>query len=164
MGRQSVFIDPHADRWFTSTHPALRRANTKTSASERHVVSRASQLAICITGLQRTWPEVGQNIERVLLRRTDRPYLFGVRPAGMWPDVKLRFDVVEDQRKPMVSFEELPFKFFPPRSGAGFVRELGDLAHCEEMIAGYEQRVDISFQLVMRVRLDLFWETLETHF
>lgn len=163
MGRQTAFIDPmgpHADQWFTSTHPALRRANGKPSTPERHVVSRASHLAICITGLQRVWPEVGQNIERALLRRTDRPYLFGVRPAGMWPDVKLRFDVVEDQRKPMVGFEEVPFKFFPRRSGVGFVRELSDLAHCEEMIAGYEQRVDISFQLVMRVRLDLFWETM----
>ena len=97
---KGVFIDPHADRWFTSTHPALtlRPANGNPSAPERHIVSRASRLAICITGLQRTYPEIGRNIERVLLHRTDRPYLFGVRPAGMWPDVKLRFDVVEDQR------------------------------------------------------------------
>ena len=159
---KGVFIDPHADRWFASTHPALtlRPANGNPSVPERHIVSRASRLAICITGLQRTYPEIGRNIERVLLHRTDRPYLFGVRPAGMWPDVKLRFDVVEDQREPLVRFEEIPFKFFPMRSGAGFVRELSDLAHCEEMIARYEQQVDRSFDLVMRVRLDLFWETM----
>ena len=115
---KGVFIDPHADRWFASTHPALtlRPAKGNPSVSERHIVSRASRLAICITGLQRTYPEIGRNIERVLLHRTDRPYLFGVRPAGMWPDVKLRFDVVEDQREPLVRFEEIPFKFFPMRS------------------------------------------------
>ena len=118
-------------------------------------------LAICMTGLERTYPEIAGNIDEAVLRMTPRPRLFGVRPTGHWPRVQqLHFEAIEDQRPPCWQPSRIPFgRYYPLRAVDGFIRELCDLDHCEQMISAYEQRTGSSFEAVARVRLDLFWET-----
>ncbi len=123
---------------------------TLSDASARVPATPSSyRLAICVTGLERRYSEISTNIEEAIFRMTQRPYLFGVKPDGLWPNVNLRFEAVEVQRPLCWPSSRLPFNYYPVSATPGFLREICDLDHCEQMIAAYEQRVlGSQFELV----------------
>lgn len=112
--------------------------------------------AVCITGLERSYAEISVNVKKTI-DVLPNPILFGVNPHNLWKDVDLVFDVLENQTT--CTIPRIPY-FFPSRMWKGVEFELCDLYHCEQMISNYELAQTIEFRTVMRLRLDLFWETI----
>lgn len=129
--------------------------------------------AICVTGLQRSFPEISGNIVSVmqlLNASAGGVHLFGVRPANdSWTTAKrlLQPMTIEMQRPCRPASAPTPWFFTCTRGGhtsrgghcaANFVQSLCDLKHCERMIRRHESRLHQRFALVTRLRLDVAFE------
>ena len=127
-------------------------------------------LAVCVTGLERSFKEIRSNIEQAVLSASgyDKVLLFGVRPSNDpwktalgWPFTAVatqRLCVGEEALPNASSF--YPFDYSGPsgRTVRHFVLELCDLEACEALIASHEQRRGVAFDAVARLRLDMAWE------
>ena len=93
-------------------------------------------------------------------------HIFGVRPEqDSWVQVyrMLRQTALISKttvEKQVFTNLTVPPGYYPQRSGRGFMIELWDCAHCADMIKAKEASIGWQFELVVRLRLDLFWEYL----
>jgi len=141
-----------------SVDPAPKRAATP---------SQPLRVATCLTGQQRQLDLIIDNVARVLrgLSAIGPHHVFAVQPIGdSWSAVRellRRTDLldssttIETQR---VHNTTAPKSFRPIRSGRGFMIEVGDCAHCFDMIEANEAQRGWQFNVVCRMRVDLSWE------
>ena len=134
--------------------------------------------AVCITGLERSFPEIALNIRAALTtlyttpptqQLADTVSFFGVRPANdSWSAVR--------ETLPPLAAESLqtPCGYHPPpwfsayaRTLAAkigfafsFVQSMCDMADCMQLIKEHEAnaRGGLKFETLARLRLDLAWE------
>ena len=127
-----------------SRSPSLTDVRAGTPAPSLAVVRAGSpepSFAVCITGLERSFPEIRHNIQGAVLRPVgySPPVLFGVRPAAdRWPtvlrawnlaDVEVQRMCVADAAIPNASsFYPFDYKSPPGSTVRLFVQELCDLA------------------------------------
>ncbi len=129
--------------------------------------------AVCLTGLERSFSEVGNNVREGLLHLLGSPrfIIFGVRPiADPWHQIRrlLPVDHIELQRPSCWSGADVnltrawmhcDMKSRGSDCLLGFLQMLCDLAHCERMIQAHEASEGWKFRAVVRLRPDCFWET-----
>jgi len=138
--------------------------------------------AVCVTGLERSFPEFSMNLraslETLLGARGADGRLkmplervadwFGVRPASdPWATVRVALPPLRTEAIQTSCNVPLPpwFSAYARSHSArhqfavSFVQSLCDLAVCEAMISREERRRHFDFFLVVRLRLDLAWET-----
>lgn len=132
---------------------------TRQTAGLRH--------GVCLTGLERSFSEVGSNIVTALYHLLATPSssvsLFGVRPANdSWIHVRaeLSFERLEVQAACEVG---VPAWYGCQAHGRGdcrhnFVQELCDLEACERMISSHERATGVAFDTITRLRADAYWE------
>jgi hypothetical protein len=131
------------------------------------------QHAVCLTGLERSFAEIGANVREGVFGMLGKEVtFFGVRPANStWASVHelLPMAVVEPQRgrcwsddmqAATVAWMHCDFRLRAGDCRLSFLQALCDLSHCEDLISDYErtQRGGKPFDAVMRLRADLFWE------
>ena len=131
--------------------------------------------AICLTGSERSFVEIGQNVREGTLRSlgTAAVTLFGVRPPHEdWTTIRRLLPMYEgihtlQQQQPCFTDAMLNLTKswlhcnFHGRTGdcrASALQELCDLARCDAMIRAIEDARGLSFDTVTRLRADLFWE------
>eukprot|EP00966_Prymnesium_polylepis_P227873 5273143-Prymnesium_polylepis.1 len=123
--------------------------------------------AVCLTGMERSFSEIGGNIREAVHHLLGTPaakvVIFGVRPVNdSWTHINswLSFQRVEPQIYCTVPVPRWYGCQAHGRSDCrhNFVQELCDLEVCERMIRRYERRHDRPFHTVMRLRPDVFWE------
>ena len=127
--------------------------------------------AVCLTGEERSFGEVGGSIQAALLTLSGTVHVFGVEPPGneSWSIIPqlLPMAATETQARCWTEQEaNLTYGWmhcdFKARKGdcrLSFLQALCDLAHCERMISAFEQRAGQSFTSILRLRADLYWET-----
>ena len=116
--------------------------------------------AVCVSGLERTFPEIGINIRTTIVQAFHRLHFFGVQPSHEpWEAVQQVFQFVRlvPQRELCATVPN-GSHFMPRGAVRGFVASLCDLQHCEEIISEHEERKQRLYATVARLRLDLFWE------
>ena len=131
---------------------------------------RRLRVAICLTGRERQLALIRSNVGSVLRSIFDfgseGAHVFAVQPVDdHWANVKqLLFErhlnsstTIERQRSQNLT---APAAFRPKSAGRGFVVEIGDCAHCQDMIDAYEAQHGVVFDVVARMRTDLSWEIL----
>jgi len=125
-------------------------------------------IAVCILGLQRSFGLIAGNTAQFLeqLKLMGTVHIFGVQPVNdKWPQVLgllkktalLENATIEPQ---MLVNLTPPARFTPQRSGRSFMIELWDCAHCFDMLNASEARFGRQYDVVARLRLDLYWELL----
>ena len=149
--------------------PSAARALLLTTS--RAQLSRRRRVAICLTGRERELARFQSNLLHVLRSIADLgpagAHVFAVQPAGDdWASVRHMLlqpggtfsdaTTIERQRAHNLS---APAAFRPKGSARGFMIEIGDCAHCQDMIDGYEKEHGLQFDVVVRMRADLTWET-----
>ena len=127
--------------------------------------------AVCITGLSRSFDEIGANVREgvMTLLWTPAVAFFGVRPPqDAWYQIQrlLPMHAIETQKRCWT--DEL-FNLTTPwmacdMRGRGdcrksFLQELCDLQHCDAMIRAAEAQAGRQFHVVVRLRPDTFWES-----
>ena len=168
-GNHSRHLGPHSHGG-GQRHKLLRTARVGETSELRH--------AVCVTGLEREYPEISRNIDRAifgLLNRTAAQTVtrvFGVRPPNdNWTHAMaaLRFEAVGLQSWSYCYPADmpLPFWFTCSRNGGtsrmgvctrSFMQVMCDLEQCERLIATHEAQVGQPFDFVTRIRLDVAWE------
>ena len=131
---------------------------------------RRLRVAICLTGRERQLALIRSNVGLVLRCIFDYgsggAHVFAVQPADdHWVNVKQLLSerrlngstTIERQRSHNVT---APAAFRPKSAGRGFVVEIGDNAHCQDMIDAYEAQHSVVFDVVARMRTDLSWEVV----
>jgi len=126
------------------------------------------RIAVCLLGLERTFDLIGDNIALLLerLKLMGEVHLFGVKPVTeTWAYVRrvlTQTGLLENVTIEPQVFVNLtaPPKFIPQASGRGFMIELWDCAHCGSMINASEARFGWQYEVIVRLRLDLFWDVL----
>ena len=113
--------------------------------------------AVCITGLERSYLEISRNVKQTI-SILHSPVVFGVRPRDSWNNVDIRFGAIANQTT--CAMPRIPQQFFPPGARLGLKLQLCDLSACEQLMTDYEILHNVTFALVMRLRLDLFWEII----
>lgn len=116
-------------------------------------------MAACVTGLERSFPEIGRNVLGSVLQVGRSVEFFGVRPANdSWEAMRraVHFQTTVLQR-PCTSVSR-PVGYYPRWSVAPFVQSLCDLQSCDTIIHEHEVARNSSFASVMRLRLDIYWE------
>lgn len=123
--------------------------------------------AVCLTGMERSFSEIGGNIHAAVYSLLGTPaaqiVFFGVKPANdTWQHIHswLPLQRVEEQDYCTVP---VPRWYGCQAHGRvecrhNFVQELCDLDVCERMIRRYERRKGRVFDTVMRLRPDVYWE------
>ena len=157
----------HSKRARSNSSASLTSATGMSDYSQSPNHDNVTRVAVCILGLERSFHLISRNIEGLLLSlRTIGPvHVFGVRPVNdEWRNI---FGLL--QQKQLVAnatFEQQgehnltsPTLFRPIRSSRSFMIELWDCAHCYTMIQANEAKENRTFQVVARVRPDLFWES-----
>ena len=124
------------------------------------------RVAVCLTGQERSFGEVGDNIKEWLDHLVGQPQImFGVKPSEEpWESIQgtFHFDVIEPQLAcPGVV---VPAWYTCNNYGRGnckrnFVQELCDLEHYSAMIEAHEARTRRPFDLWLRMRADVFFES-----
>ena len=131
--------------------------------------------AVCITGLQRSFPEIALNVRAALDNLYhpeplhDAVDLFGVRPAhDAWADVRQHLPPItaESVQQPCRRNKPAWFSAYARTANAytaylhNFVQSLCDLAACARLIEPHETAVRSGsrYRTVARLRLDLAWE------
>ena len=106
----------------------------------------AMEHAVCVTGEERSFGEIGHNVrEALLLMLGPRIGCFGVRPAAdAWPLLRklLPFVVVEEQRRCWsgaqlnwtIQWLRCDMSARAHDCRASFLQQLCDLRHCEAII------------------------------
>ena len=122
--------------------------------------------AACLTGLERSYPEIAGNLRvslSSLFGGLDRVALFGVRPPqDPWHAVHRTMHVAHEVLQAPCGVA-LPRWYtangkFVPRVAANFVQSLCDLAACDDLLAAQERLAGRAYVQVARVRLDIAWE------
>lgn len=125
------------------------------------------RIAVCLLGLERTFDVVVNNMALLFARwmRMGTVHVFGVQPVqDSWSHVRRFLQLsglhlnASIETQTIANFTAPP-KYFPQSSGRSFMIELWDCAHCAAMIKSRESRQGWLYDVVARVRLDLFWET-----
>ena len=132
--------------------------------------------AVCVTGLERSFVAIGDNVRQGILRFLGTPSIkfFGVRPRqDNWTMIRQLFPVTENQIELQTwcysSDAELnltsTWQHCDARARAhdcrrAFLQALCDLAHCEAMIRAHELSRRGHFKTITRLRPDLFWEAV----
>ena len=124
------------------------------------------QHAACLTGLERSYPEIAGNVHvslSSLFGGLQHVALFGVRPAqdpwnAVHKNMHLKREVVQTP-----CGVELPRWYtangkFVPRVANNFVQSLCDLAACDDLLTEQEALLGQLYVQVARVRLDIAWE------
>ena len=127
--------------------------------------------AVCLTGLERSFVEVGLNVREGLftMLRGAVVSVFGVQPAkDAWKEIPTLIPLhgVAMQQPcwtPSVQNETIRWMHCDMRLRKGdcrlsFLQALCDLQACERLISEHEQRMHRRFDVVVRLRADLFWE------
>ena len=128
--------------------------------------------AVCLTGMERSFAEIGGNIREGLLSLLDASTsvtIFGVRPRhDPWSslNVLLPMHQVETQSRCWsgvaqnftIGWMHCDFRMRAGDCRLSFLQALCDLNRCEEMIAAHERKVQRKFDVIVRLRADLFWE------
>ena len=131
---------------------ALEQPSTaKTLLGSRAQLSRRRRVATCLTGGERELARFRSSLERVLRGIADMgpagAHVFAVQPADDdWVNVRqiLRqpgfagATTIERQRAHNLS---APATFRPRNAARGFMIEIGDCAHCQDMIDAYGSTV-----------------------
>ena len=173
-GNHSRHLGPHA------AHSSLHGGGQRHKLLRTTRVGETGELrhAVCVTGLEREYPEISRNIDRAifgLLNRTAAQTVtrvFGVRPPNdNWTHAMgaLRFEAVGLQSWSYCYPADmpLPFWFTCSRNGGtsrmgvctrSFMQVMCDLEQCERLIATHEAQVGQPFDFVTRIRLDVAWE------
>ena len=130
------------------------------------------QHAVCLTGLERSFEEIGGNVrEGVYAMLGPNVTFFGVRPANStWASVhellhmhsaptrgRCWSDAVQAKT---INWMHCDFRMRAGDCRLSFLQALCDLAQCEDLISSFEQkeRGGTPFDAVLRLRADLFWE------
>ena len=147
----------------TAKHAAWVGQVTRTTPGLRH--------AVCLTGMERSFSEIGGNIHHAVHSLFGTPLasivFFGVRPVNdSWHHIQswLPMQQVELQTDCPIP---VPRWYGCQAHGRtdcrhNFVQELCDLDVCERMLRRYERRKGETFHTVMRLRPDVFWEARVT--
>ena len=128
----------------------------------------AQRIAICVTGFEHAFGEIEANVQaaiETLATNHRRLHVFGVVPRNAsWAQVERmlarkgwRDDATIEAQQPRGSLTA-PFNFWPQRKGRSFMLELHDCAQCERMMADREQAGGFTFDVVVRLRLDTYFE------
>ena len=141
--------------------------------------------AVCITGLERSYPEISRNVHYSLSHlyagwrapaagaragwRLDQAVaFFGVRPANdSWPTVRTELPALQGESIQTPCGPQRPpwFSAYAKTQhqrityGHSFVQMMCDLSACHELVLAHERRVGRPFATLARLRLDLAWET-----
>ena len=135
----------------------------------------ANRHAICLTGGERSFGEIGHNVREGMLHSlgTAAVTLFGVRPSyDSWTTVRRLLPLHDSTHTLQVQercFTDAMLNLtitwlhcdMRGRSGdcrASALQELCDLSRCEQMIHAVESARGRAFDTVLRLRADLFWE------
>ena len=129
--------------------------------------------AVCLTGLQRSFPEIGNNIAEAVrdLLAPRHIHYFGIKPVNdSWAAIEyvLPMTAVAPQQVCRRPLSPSLTSFYSCHShGRGgnlggcansMVQELCDLQHCDSLLRGWESARHVSFDVVLRLRADMFWE------
>ena len=135
--------------------------------------TRGPEHAVCLTGLERSFAEIGGNVREGVYRLLGpRVTWFGVKPPhDAWSMIHTLlppFAAVERQAtcwSAAQANETISWlhclSHQAGRTGdcrLGFLQSLCDLQACEAAIAAHERRASMTFATVLRLRADLFWE------
>ena len=171
-------LEQTASPWPASSQPASPQQTFQQSAPQPVVQidwkSLGAKHAVCLTGLSRSFDEIGANVREGVLTLLGTPAVafFGVRPPqDPWYQIQrlLPMHAIETQKRCWTA--EL-FNLTTPwmtcdMRGRGdcrksFLQELCDLQHCDAMIRAAEMRAGRQFQMIVRLRPDTFWESRVT--
>lgn len=133
--------------------------------------------AVCLTGMERSFAEVGANVREGLLHllgdvhTVQHTVFFGVRPpSDSWSSVRkllpLSDERLEVQTKcwsgaaqnATIAWMHCDFRLRGGDCRLSFLQAMCDLDRCEAMMAAYEAAHARTFELIVRLRADLFWE------
>ncbi|KAL1512175.1 hypothetical protein AB1Y20_005441 [Prymnesium parvum] len=143
------------------------RPNCSSSAAP-HEPRAPLRIALCLLGLERTLDLMQHNTAALLRLMASRGevHVFGVQPVQeSWTHVYLLLSLAGLRAQATIERQRLvnltaPPKFYPQLAARAFMIELRDCAHCAEMIRAREGREGWQYGVVVRARLDLFWEVL----
>lgn len=177
-----IAIAPPAPLGIATPPASLAPAPLRPSALPLHEAavrynpaSDANRHAICLTGGERSFGEIGQNVREGVLHSlgTAAVTLFGVRPSyDSWTTVRRLLPLHDSTHTLQVQercFTDGMFNLtitwlhcdMRGRSGdcrASALQELCDLSRCEQMIRAVESARGRFFETILRLRADLFWE------
>mmetsp|Transcript_26490 Transcript_26490/g.60509 ORF Transcript_26490/g.60509 Transcript_26490/m.60509 type:complete len:231 (-) Transcript_26490:302-994(-) len=138
--------------------------------------SAASGTALCVTGLERSFPEIGRNIRHVVNSLNHSEFgpvhAFGVQPVNQsWSaqvHLLLPMTRVAPQKPCHARAEEGGLQWFTCTRGGkttrggkcadAFVQSLCDLQQCDALLRTFEVQRGRPFRLVGRLRLDIAFE------
>lgn len=127
---------------------------------------REMQHAACLTGLERSYPEIAGNLRvslSSLFGGLHHVGLFGVRPPqDPWHAVHRTMHLKREVLQTSCGIE-MPRWYtangkFVARVAANFVQSLCDLAACDDLLTEQETELGRPYVQVARVRLDIAWE------
>ena len=172
-GRLVGTMHPAVPRRLASRpHPMARQAEVGQEAALAKPESSSKPAAICLTGLQRSFPEIGENIREAVRHMLGGAFeVFGVKPPNeTWATIRRLLPL--QRIEPQVPCERalsphLAQYYHCHQHGrsrargctANFVQELCDLQRCERMLQEREAETGRPFGVVLRLRADLIWET-----
>lgn len=136
---------------------------------------QARHHAVCLTGLERSFAEIGANIREGLFGLFDEDpsgssvVIFGIKPQNAtWTSIHWLLPIHSlAEQLPCWSAAEANTTFrwmhcdFRLRRGdcrLSFLQSLCDQQQCEALIAAHEQANGRRFDTIVRLRADLFWE------
>jgi hypothetical protein len=127
--------------------------------------------AVCITGAERSFGEIGANVREGVLRMlgTPRVAFFGVKPTEeAWDAVQrlLPLTAMMPQRKcwdaedlnVTIRWVHCDLRGRATDCRVSFIQTMCDLATCEGMVSRFEARQGMQFATVTKLRPDVFWE------
>ena len=127
--------------------------------------------AVCVTGLERSFGEIGDNIRQGVLRFLGTPSIafFGIQPHNdSWTHIRRLLPIQEVQIQTpctgdaefnvTVAWLHCDMRTRRADCRRSFLQMLCDLQHCESMIRAHERHRGESFATITRLRPDLFWE------
>ena len=152
-----------------------KRDDANLVAARYNPAADTNRHAICLTGGERSFGEIGQNVREGMLHSlgTAAVTLFGVRPSyDPWTTVRRLLPLHDSAHTLQVqercftgAMLNLTITWLHcdmrGRSGdcrASALQELCDLSRCEQMIRAVESARGRPFDTVLRLRADLFWE------
>ena len=135
-------------------------------------MASAPAYAVCLTGLERSFAEIGGNVREALftLLHGGRVTIFGVRPShDSWGEIKSLLPIARvveqrpcwtpEQQNMTLKWMHCDFRLRTGDCRLSFLQALCDMQSCEAMIDNHElARGGRRFDAVVRLRADLFWE------
>ena len=157
-----------------TTRPEAQRHK---SVALRPRTSPTRHVGVCLTGLQRSFPEIAHSVKDgtyQLAGPDSQLTFFGVKPPeDDWSFVaqQLPLSAMEPQVQcdPAVSWLMERYYHCDGKSRGGasgcrhsFLQEICDLDHCWRMMQAHEAQHQFRWDALMRIRLDVLWEVRPT--